>query len=147
MHLVDTGNWSVKCASLWISLLRNSNPLDVSSDIVLMALWSIAACQCSPSFAGACQICQATFVEHDKEERHRIKNSKHRFFEHPAPRKEVRCLQVVCLDSSNALVNLNALRLLWRWDLQTFSTKGCRKRWKSLQSSVTAGGAFWECLL
>lgn len=37
---------------------------------------------------------QATFVEHDKEERHRIKNSKHRFFEHPAPRKEVRSANI-----------------------------------------------------
>ncbi|CAJ1461661.1 unnamed protein product [Effrenium voratum] len=33
---------------------------------------------------------QATFAEHDREERHRIKNSTHRFFEHPAPQKEVR---------------------------------------------------------
>mmetsp|Transcript_44837 Transcript_44837/g.83724 ORF Transcript_44837/g.83724 Transcript_44837/m.83724 type:complete len:250 (+) Transcript_44837:105-854(+) len=33
---------------------------------------------------------QATFSEHDKEERHRVKNSKHRFFEHPSPEKEVR---------------------------------------------------------
>lgn len=33
---------------------------------------------------------QATFLEHDKEERHRIKNSQHRFFEHPAPQKEAR---------------------------------------------------------
>ncbi|CAE7239444.1 ADK2 [Symbiodinium sp. CCMP2592] len=31
---------------------------------------------------------QATFSEHDREERHRVKNSKHRFFEHPAPEKQ-----------------------------------------------------------
>jgi len=33
---------------------------------------------------------QATFAEHDRDERTRIKNSKHRFFEYPAPEKDVR---------------------------------------------------------
>lgn len=33
---------------------------------------------------------EATYAEHDKDARNRIKNSKHRFFEYPAPAKEER---------------------------------------------------------
>uniref|UniRef100_A0A7S2AX36 Uncharacterized protein n=1 Tax=Alexandrium andersonii TaxID=327968 RepID=A0A7S2AX36_9DINO len=34
---------------------------------------------------------EATFQEHHKDATNRIRNSKHRFFEHPAPEKEDRC--------------------------------------------------------
>jgi len=37
---------------------------------------------------------EATFMEHHKDGTNRIKNSKHRFFEHPAPQKDDRCLNL-----------------------------------------------------
>ena len=92
------------------------------------AEWTGLAVGCSVYCKDLCFFAQATFSEHDREERHRVKNSKHRFFEHPAPEK-----QALSLVLKSRAIQGSSVIVRDRYEQQTFSMRGFKPLFGNLR--------------